>query len=382
MTILEILFWMSLATQIYVFMGYIVILWLISKLKDRPILKSNVTPSISVIICAFNEEKHIRQKIVNCQELEYPKERLEIIVVSDGSTDNTYKILEELKGPQIQIYRLPTQQGKTACQNFAAGVAKNDVLFFTDATVMHPANALRLLVRCLADSSVGCVTGKPVFEKGTGPVSKGLSKRETYEFYLRNQLAAVATLFGAQDCMYVIPKTLYAPVRPDLDSGFVGPLQLLERGYRTVYEPEALAFVNRPAPSLRDEFIRRSRIALRGMRGLLYMRHLMNPFRYGFCAVSLISTRLLRWLTPLFLALMLVSNLFLSATSSFYLFTLILQLAFYTTALCAFVFAQKGYRLVLPLYLPLYFCVLACSAMVGLKRLMAGESGQVWQTRR
>jgi hypothetical protein len=214
-----------------------------------------------------------------------------------------------------------------------------------------------------------------------GPASLGLTKREKYEFYLRSKLGNVSTLFGAQDCIYVIPRELYRPVRADLDSGFVAPLQLLEKGYRTVYEPDALAFVNRLAPSIKDEFIRRSRICLRGMRGLLYMRRLMNPFKHGFIALSLISARLLRWLTPLFLILLLVSNLFL-LSSPFYLLLLTLQAGFYGTATVAFLLAQKGYRLGLPLYVPLYFCVLACSATVGLKRLLAGETGQMWQTRR
>jgi hypothetical protein len=209
----------------------------------------------------------------------------------------------------------------------------------------------------------------------------GQTKREKYELYLRSKLSEVMTLFGAQDCIYAIPRELYVPVRGDLDSGFVGPLHLLGRGYRTVYEPEAIAFVNRPAPSIRDEFVRRSRIALRGMRGLLHMRHLMNPFRHGFVALSLISTRLIRWLSPVFLLLLFFSNLFLLG-SGVYLFTFILQVAFYLTALVSFLFAQKGYRLTLPFYIPLYFCILACSATVGLRRLLVGESGRMWQTRR
>jgi cellulose synthase/poly-beta-1,6-N-acetylglucosamine synthase-like glycosyltransferase len=343
--------------------------------------KQDILPSVSIILCAFNEEKHIRQKIANCLELDYPKGLLEIIVISDGSTDGTSQILKELEDPLIKVHCTPSQQGKTACQNLAAGLAQHDVLFFTDATVMHPHESLRLIVRSLNDSSVGCVTGKPIFNRDTGATSRGLSTREKYEFFLRQKLGSVVTLFGAQDCMYVIPRALYAPVRADLDSGFVGPLQLLEKGYRTVYEPEALAFVNRPAPNISDEFIRRSRIALRGMRGLLYMRHLMNPFSYGFLAVSLISTRLLRWLSPVFLIVMFVSNLFL-LSSSFYLFTFLLQMMFYASAAVAFMVALKGYRLIFPFYLPLYFCLLACSAMVGLTRLLAGESGQTWSTRR
>lgn len=377
----ELLFWLSVLIQLYVFLGFVLIVGFLSLFRHRPVVKREWTPSVSVIVTAFNEEKHIQAKIEDCQGFDYPKELIEIIAVSDGCTDATDEILDRLKGPGVKVVRMAQQQGKTACQNHAATVAKNDVLFFTDATVRHPGEALRLLVRSLHDSSVGCVTGRPVFRNDSGPVSVGLSKREKYEYYLRERLASVMTLFGAQDCIYAVPKNVYSPVRADLDGGFVGPLQLLDQGLRTVYEPAALAFVNRPAPNIKEEFIRRSRIALGGMRGLLYMRRLMNPFKHGFIAVSLISTRLLRWLTPVFLILMLFSNL-LIATRSFYFWTLVLQVAFYTAAVGAFLVAQNGKRLVFPFYLPLYFCLLAYSALDGLKRLLTGETGQTWQTRR
>jgi cellulose synthase/poly-beta-1,6-N-acetylglucosamine synthase-like glycosyltransferase len=306
---------------------------------------------------------------------------MEIIVISDGSTDDTDKLLGEINNPLVKTFRAPNQQGKTACQNMAFSVAKNEILFFTDATVVHPPNALKLLVHRLNDSSVGCVTGKPVFNRDQGPASLGQTKREKYELYLRSKLGETTSLFGAQDCIYVIPRKLYTPIDADLDSGFVAPLKLLERGYRTVYEPDALAFVDRPPPSIKDEFIRRSRIALRGMRGLLHMRQLMNPFKYGFVAISLISTRFLRWVSPVFLIVLFLSNLFLLETT-FYLSTFVVQVGFYFTAFIAYVFAQKGLKLGLPFYVPLYFCLMVCSATVGLKRLLSGESGQMWRTRR
>ena len=379
--IFEFLFWLSLGTLLYVFFGFVVILSVLSPFRRKLTKQRDVTPSVSVIVCAFNEEKHIQQKIANCLEIDYPKDRLEIIIISDGSTDGTDQLLERANSPLVKAHRMAKQEGKTECQNFAARMANHDVLFFTDATVMHPPSALKLLVRNLDDPTVGCVTGKPVFKRDYGAASLGQTKREKYEFYLRSKLGETWTLFGAQDCIYVIPRSLYTPVRGDLDSGFVGPLQLLERGYRTVYEPEAVAFVDRPAPSMRDEFTRRSRIALRGMRGLLYMRHLMNPFKYGFSAISLISTRFLRWLNPVFLITLFVANLFL-LHSLFFVWTLVFQLGFYLTAFVAFLFAQRGCRLRLPFYVPVYFCILACAASVGLKRLLCGETGQMWQTRR
>jgi cellulose synthase/poly-beta-1,6-N-acetylglucosamine synthase-like glycosyltransferase len=379
--VFEFLFWLSLGVLVYVFFGFIVLLWMLSKFKGHTVRKEDITPSISVIVCAFNESKHIERKLKNCLAFDYPVDKLEILVVSDGSTDDTDEILARRKSPLVKTYRMPHQHGKTACQNLAVEMAKNQVLFFTDATALHPPDALKLLVRSLSDPTVGCVTGKPIFKRDAGPASMGLSRREKYEFYLRSKLGGVSTLFGAQDCIYVIPRELYRSVRADLDSGFVAPLQLLEKGYRTVYEPEALAVVDRSAPSIKDEFIRRSRICLRGMRGLIHMRGLMNPFKYGFVAISLISARLLRWLSPVFLLLLLVSNLFL-LTLPFYLLAFSLQAGFYGMAAVAFVVAQKGYRLRPPFYVPLYFCVLACSATAGLKRLIAGETGQMWQTRR
>jgi cellulose synthase/poly-beta-1,6-N-acetylglucosamine synthase-like glycosyltransferase len=349
--------------------------------RGKPVEKKDILPSVSLITCAYNEEKHIRRKLENCLELDYPKELLEIIVVSDGSTDGTDALLKEMDNPLLKTHYMPERRGKTACQNAALHMAQHDVLFFTDATIMHPPNALKLLLRSLHDPSVGCVTGKPVFNRDEGLTSKGLSKREKYELSLRSKLGEIHTLFGATDCIYAIPRRLYAPVREDLDSGFVGPLQILAKGYRTVYEPEALAFVARPAPTMADEFHRRSRIVLRGMRGLLHMRQLMNPFRYGFQALSLISTRLLRWLTPVFLCLAFVSNTFLLDVP-FYRATWLLQVGFYLTAFIAFLLERRGVRLGTLFSIPLYFCILACSAAVGLKRLLAGETGQTWQTRR
>jgi glycosyltransferase involved in cell wall biosynthesis len=349
--------------------------------KQFPIKKADALPTVSVIICAYNEEKHIGRKIENCMELDYPKDRMEIIVTSDGSTDKTLAILKEIKTPLLTICSFTERKGKTASQNLALKMAKNEILFFTDATILHPPQALKLLLRSLQDPSVGCVTGKPIFNRNEGLTSKGLGKREKYELFLRSKLGEINSLFGATDCIYAIPRRLYLPIREDLDSGFVGPLTILQKGYRTVYEPEALAFVARPAPKIADEFIRRSRIVLRGMRGLLYMRNLMNPFKYGFLAVSLISTRLLRWLTPVFLFSLFFSNLFL-LSSSVYLGFFLLQIVFYLSALLAFIIDRQGYQLGSVFSIPLYFCILACSATIGLKRLLSGDTGQTWQTRR
>lgn len=381
--IAKILFWSSIVTLIYVYLGYLLILIVMSSLNRRSVLKADIFPSISIIISAYNEERHIERKIDNCLKLDYPQEKIEIIVVSDCSSDGTNAILEKLKAgnPRLTTHYMPERSGKAACQNRAVELAKHEVLFLTDATTMHPPEALRLLVRSLRDPSVGCASGRVVYKLDHGLMSTGHAKRDRYEYYLRGKLAQAVSLFGAQDCIYAIPRQLYIPVRADLDSGFVGPLQLLEKGYPTVYEPEAIAIVDRRPPNVKDEFIRRSRITLRGMRGLLYMRHLMNPLSYGFLAISLISSRLLRWLTPVWLAILLVANLLL-LDSPFYMAAFVLQVGFYATACVGFIFEQHGYRLNAVLSAPFYFCTFAVAAAEGLRRLLCGDSGQMWQTRR
>lgn len=381
--IAKILFWSSFVTLVYVYLGYLLILVVMSWLNRLSVLKADIFPSISIIICAYNEDQHIERKIANCLELDYPQDKIEIIVVSDCSSDRTNAILERLKAgnPRINTHYMSKRSGKAACQNRAVELAKQEVLFLTDATTMHPANALRLLVRSLRDPSVGCVTGRVVYKLDDSMMSAGHAKRDRYEYYLRAKLAQVVSLFGAQDCIYAIPRHRYIPVRADLDSGFVGPLQMLEKGYPTVYEPEAIALVDRRPPNMKDEFIRRSRIALRGMRGLLYMRRLMNPLSHGFLAISLISSRLLRWLTPVWLVILLAANILL-LHSLFYMAAFVLQLGFYATAYVAFIFERRGYRLNTVFSAPLYFCTFAVAAAEGLRRLLCGDSGQMWQTRR
>jgi len=347
----------------------------------RPLEKRPIEPSVSVVISASNEERHITAKIEDCLRFDYPSSLLEILVISDGSTDRTNAILAQVRDPRVRVHVVPERLGKANAQNVGAGLARHEVLFFTDATTTHPPDVLRRLLPSLADPGVGCASGRPVFRTDSGGVSRGAEARFAFELQSRDALGSIFSLLGAQDCVYAVPRVLYRPVRPDLDGGFVGPLLILEAGRRTVYEPEALAYVERPAPDVGSEFARRSRIVLRGMRGLLALRRLLNPFTHPALASALVFTRLLRWLTPIFLVALLGANLAL-LERPVYRFTLAAQAAFYAVALAG-CFAHRA-RLPLGsvLSLPFYFCLLAASAAAGLWRLVRGETGQTWQTLR
>jgi hypothetical protein len=347
----------------------------------RGVDKRAIEPTVSVVVSASNEERHIAAKIEDCLRFDYPAKKLEILVISDGSIDRTNAILASVHDPRVRVHVLSERLGKANAQNVGARLARHEVLFFTDATTTHPPDVLRRLLPNLADPGVGCASGRPVFRTDTGGVSRGAEARFAFEMQSRDALGSLYSLLGAQDCVYAVPKALYRPVRPDLDGGFVGPLLILEAGHRTVYEPEALAFVDRPAPDLRSEFARRSRIVLRGLRGLLALRRLMNPFTHPALASALVFTRLLRWLTPIFLLVLLLANLAL-LPRPFFRFALVAEAVFYAIALAGFL-AQRA-RLALPavLALPFYFCLLSASAASGLWRLVRGESGQTWQTLR
>ena len=350
--------------------------WLRRRVDKRPI-----EPSVSVVISASNEERHIVAKIEDCLRFDYPAQRLEILVISDGSTDGTNAILAQVRDPRVRIHVLPERRGKANAQNIGATLARHEVLFFTDATTTHPPDVLRRLLPSLADPGVGCAAGRPVFRTDAGSVSRGAATRFAFEMQSRDALGSIFSLLGAQDCVYAVPKSLYRPVRPDLDGGFVGPLLILEAGHRTVYEPEALAYVDRPAPDIQSEFARRSRIVLRGMRGVLALRRLLNPFAHPALASALVFTRLLRWLTPVFLALLLGANVAL-LTRPFFRVTLAAQAVFYALALGGYGAQRARVPLGSLLSLPFYFCLLSVSAAAGLWRLARGETGQTWQTHR
>ncbi|HYV18292.1 MAG TPA: glycosyltransferase [Verrucomicrobiae bacterium] len=374
-----ILFWIPAGVLVYVHLLVPVLLRALASFARRAPVPEGPLPGVTVVIAARNEEKHLRAKIENTLALDYPPGKIEILVISDASTDGTAAVVRSFTDPRVRLHELPERGGKAQAQNVSAGLARHDILFFTDATTMHPPETLRRLVRGLGDPSVGCVTGRVVFKKDEGAVSRGLENRFAFEMGSRSALGDVYSLLGAQDCVYAVPRARYVPVRPDLDGGFVGPILILERGLRTAYEPGAVALVDRPPPNLKSEFDRRSRIVLRGLRGTFSVARLLNPIGHPRLAWALWSTRLLRWLTPVFMLITLTANLGL-LDRPLYRAALLLQAIFYLLAAVGAVRAARGQGAPAFVSLPFYFCLLAAAAAVGIARLVRGEKGQVWTT--
>lgn len=375
---IKIIFWFSFVLIVYTYLGYPIIIIILATVKNKPIGKKEIYPKVTVVIAAYNEKKAIERKLDNTLNFDYPKEKLEIIVASDGSTDNTVSILKKYIDKRVKLINFKKRLGKTKIQNEAVKISSGEILFFSDVTSIHPSNVIKMIIQNFADETVGCVTGNVVFTaKRENLISEGAALRLKYESFLRKKQAEFHSLFGATGCIYAIRKDLYEPLREDLVSDFIEPLKILEKGYRTVYEPKALALISRKIDLIK-EFARRTRVIQQGLYGLFFMKHLLNPFRFGFLSFSLISHRLFRWLMPMILIILIFSNIFL-IDKMFYIIFIVTQFVFYLCgAIGLMVNEQKSFLKFL--YPITYFCMINLAAIVGFYRLLRGKKEIFWET--
>jgi len=326
---MTVLFWLCLAVIVYVYAGYPLGLWLLSRLRPpRPPAVVAGWPWTSLIIAAYNEESDIREKLVNSLSLSYPREKLEIIVVSDGSTDQTDRIVEGFAPQGVQLIRLEGRQGKTAAQNAAAVRAKGDILVFSDANALYEPDALQQLVRHFERDDVGCVEGQR--RDFAAVVSASAEHELTYrdwESLLKTWESRVLSCTGATGPIYAIRRSLYVPLDPSMISDLMEPMLVMCRhGKRHVFEPGAVS-CEVVLPKLQDEFRRKVRIITRCLNSLKQAPEVLNPFRCGLFAIQVISHRLLRWLVPVFALGAFTATVFL-LHHPFYRMILLLEMLF------------------------------------------------------
>ena len=371
-------FWASVGLVAYVYVGYPLLLFLVSRIWSRPVRKAPVTPRVTMIIAAYNEEEAIAAKLENALALDYPPDRLEIIVASDGSTDSTNRIVAERYAGRARLLALP-RGGKTAAQNQAAAVATGEILVFSDATTMYDRGALAAMVASYADPGVGSVGGDVRYvTEGQAAASKGRQLYWNYEAAIRRWESRIFTVIGATGCIYSIRRSLYTPLDPAAISDYVQPAKALLRGFRSVVEDDATCWEVAESKELGDELRRRARVVLRGLRGLGYMPQVLDPIRHPFLCFQVVSHRLLRYAVPLLMILAFASNAALLAAPA-YRVTFALQAAFYGAALIALVLDRFHVR---PpgLFIPLYFCLINLAPLVAVWSLLRGEKKVVWET--
>ncbi|MFH1776080.1 MAG: glycosyltransferase family 2 protein [Candidatus Omnitrophota bacterium] len=381
MTILQIIFWILAGVVFYVYFGYPAILMLAAKLNSiEQGVNNSFVPSVTLVIAAYNEEKVMKKKIENTLAIDYPEDKLEIIVASDASIDRTNEIVKEYEKsfPQIMLNAQVQRRGKSAALNHTVlNIAKGEIIIFTDATTFLPPDAVKKLIRHFADKKIGAVCGKIFFNNpGDFSISQNESLYWRYEEFLRKKESAIGVLPFVSGAFYGLRKELYSQAAEGLPDDSVSPLGVYKQGYRVVYEPEAVA--NEQMPTTKEaEFRIKSRGVIRELGAILSVRELLNPFKYPVLSWVIVSHRLLRWSAGFFLLGIFILSLFLSG-SYFYRFIFCSQIAFYTLALSGYVFEKRlfNYRV---FSLPFYFCLVNIAAMWGIILCALGKKKPVWE---
>lgn len=371
----------ALAVIGWVYLGYPVVLGIVAWLREKPVARAAVTPPVTIVICAYNEERDIRRKLEECLATDYPADRLEILVASDGSTDRTDDIVREF-APRVRLMRVEGRGGKTIAQNAAVREACGEILVFSDVTTVYTPVTVREMVANFADPAVGCVGGDLHYEKEAHNTSaEGRALFWGYERQLRVWESQIHSIIGVAGCVYAMRRDLYVPLDRAAISDFVQPGGVTSRGYRTVLEPRALAFEPVESRSLGEELYRRARVITRGLRGAFTMPDLLNPVRHPWFATLLWSHRVLRWLVPVFLLVLLAASIPLATRGPAFQLVLALQLAVYGSGAVAY--ALERLRVRLPgAFIPLYFCVVNLAPLLALAWIARGEKKIVWETGR
>lgn len=378
---LELIFWLCAALVLYVYVGYPLLLKLVHALAGRtPVHEPTLEPPLTLVISAFNEEASIREKLDNTLRLDYPMQRLQVLVVSDASDDRTDDIVREYAPRGVTLLRMPERGGKTVGLNAALREATGDVVVFSDANAMYRRDALRRLAAPFADLAVGAVVGESTYHDSETASEASESLYWKYETAIKRLESETGSVVGGDGAIYAIRRSLYVPMRADALSDFVNPLQIVKSGHRCLYEPAAQS-VEKAAEGFDREFRRKVRIVNRAWRAMLSMPELLNPFRYGFFAVKLISHKLLRWLAPLFLLLLLLSSAVLAGRSPLYAWALAAQFAFYALALAGHLLRQRE-RMPRLLSVPYYFSMVNIASARGILEAFKGETYTTWTTAR
>lgn len=378
--VIEMLFWMTLGTILLTYFGYPLLLYIACRMFSRDTVLSADLPQVTIVISAYNEEQNIRAILENKLALDYPKDKLKIIVVSDGSTDGTDSIVRSFENLGIRLIVQCPRQGKTAALNRAVAEAKGEIIVFSDANSIYKSSALRLLVRNFGDPSTGYVTGKMVYTDDKGSlIGDGCSAYMKYENMLRAMETRVSSLVGVDGGIDAVRKSLYKPMRADQLPDFILPLNIVEQGYRVVYEPEAILREDALTDS-NDEFRMRVRVILRSLHALWDKRHIFNPLRYGVYSFQLIMHKLLRYLAGIFQLLSLMSNILLINRETVYLWLFGGQIIFYVFAFLGMMLKDKN-KVALFAY-PYYFCLLNLSGITAILKFMNGEKQITWNPRK
>ncbi|MBI5180235.1 MAG: glycosyltransferase family 2 protein [Nitrospirae bacterium] len=396
--LIELFFLFSIFFILYAYFGYPLILMAISLFRNQNVKKGDITPMAAFIITAYNEEKRIREKIENTLKQDYPKDKLEIIIASDCSSDKTDEIIKSYQAQGVKLVRALERRGKENAQRYAVDTAAGDILIFSDvATILKP-DGISNIVKNFNDPTVGCVSSEDRFIDSDGKIS-GEGAYVRYEMFLRNLETKVNTLVGLSGSFFAARKEVCRNWASDLQSDFNTLLNSVKIGLRGVSDPESIGYYKNIANE-KKEFDRKVRTVIRGIAVFMKSLPMLNPFKYGFFSWQLFSHKLCRWLVPFAMIIAFLSNFFLilnsfltsastlssisSSASTFdiYLYTFLLQLVFYSLAILGIYIKYSTLASTLTsnlLKIPSFFVLVNLSILNAWYRYLKGERLIAWE---
>ena len=375
--ILIFFFGFTIACCISTYVIYPLIVIGIGKLFPFSPIQSEETPAVSILIAAHNEEKDIRQKIKNTLELNYPAEKMEILIGSDGSTDDTAQIVTEFEDRGVAILDFKENRGKTAVQNDLAAAAKNKIFVFTDAASFLQKDALRNLVKPFADPRVGGVAGRMEFvdnDHNLTTESQGLYWK--YEMKLRQAESSIGRLIGVDGPLYAIRREQYVPLASHIISDLMTPILVLKQRKKVVLAPDAIVY-EEPTKKSKQEFQTRRRITLRGLIGIFAYPEILSPIKFPLLLLQTLLHKIIRWFVGPLVILNFIICILLSIKPMFYFF-LLLHFFFYLAAIVGWMLDKKNKSIPL-LKVPYYFCLVNLAATLGIFDFFQKKQAISWK---
>lgn len=383
----QIIVWLCLGALFYTFIGYPALVFVLAHLRaqrtrDTANAAKNLSdknynwPTVRFLILAYNEERVIRKKVENTLDLDYPRDRLQIIVASDGSTDQTNAMLSCYGAHEIKFLPLTPRQGKTTVLNQVIPTLDGEIVVLSDASGLVRPEALKKLIRHFENEKVGCVSGVYSFDTDDDTLRSATEKLYwLYETFLKKYESRVHSTIGAHGALYGFRRNLFKPLhKKTINDDFILPMRILQEGYRVQYEPEAIV-VEDESTTLNGEFNRRIRINVGNFQQIYMLRSLCNP-RRGIVALQFVSHKVLRLASPFFILTLPFACLL--APGTFYLLLLDLQIAFYLAGVLGVVQEYFGLR-IRYLYLPFYFLMGNVSTVFGFVRFVLRKQSILWK---
>ncbi len=363
-----------LGVALYAYAGYPFVLYVLGLFRGRRFLRDeSYNPRVILIISAHNEERIIREKIENSLALDYPKDKIKIVVASDGSIDGTNEIVREYESRGIILKAFDRREGKSATLNRAVLGLEADILVFSDANAFYREDAIRMLVRNLKDEDIGCVVGRLVYLNNHSYVGQGESLYWRYESFLNSLESRVKSVLVGTGTIFAVRRELFFPLAKDVANDFQLPAEVASRGYGVVYEGSAIAY-EKSTSFFREEFARKRRIIVRGLTGF---RALRGNFGGAFRIFQFISRKLLRWCVGPLMPVLYAANIPLLANPAFRAL-FVLQNVFYILAIAGALLRRGGVQSRI-LFIPFYFVMVNAASFAAIVTYIGGNRLSSWE---